>query len=150
MSAMPALEQFLLTTTGLPRWQILELYNTGFPWPLWTAHEVKQAGLLAQANGLPFPHVLAKVEAANDATQNVMFSAIEADPRLQALPLSQKLETLTAVPWLKEMRDHLEGVRDRTQAPLRSVFLLSLALQRYAILHPGWELLHMRIGQRPC
>lgn len=49
------LVQFLSQATGLPRKQVIKLYNARYPWPLWTAHDVRKAGILAQGRAYSFP-----------------------------------------------------------------------------------------------
>lgn len=135
----PAFEQFLIKATGLPRTQVIKLYNAGYPWPLWTAHDVRRAGILAQAKGLLFPDALAQAEA--EAERATRFADIGSDDRRRApASLAEQLHDLLSLPWFRAMHDHIEQVAARTTFAPRTVALFSKAIQRFAILHPGFEL----------
>jgi len=130
------LEQFLIEATGLPRKQVIKLYNAGYPWPLWTAHDIRRAGILAQAKGLLFPEALNEAEAMGEA----FFAALEAADRANGVTLAKRMQAMLSLPWFKETHVHIEKVAARTTAAPRTVYLLCMAIQRFAVLHPGFEL----------
>lgn len=140
MSSSSMFEEYLLQATRLSRQRMTELYNAGYPWPLWTVHETRRAGVRAQAQRLLFPEALAKVERETEAEVNALLATFEADDRDRgAVTLTERMQALAALPWFKEMQAHSEEVIARTAAPRGTVFLLSFAIQRFALMHPGWE-----------
>lgn len=136
------LVQFLAQATGLPRKQVIQLYNAGYPWPLWTAHDVRRAGFLAQAKGLLFPEALEEAEAMGEAKDEALFASIEAMDRADGVTLTKRVQTMLSLPWFKETHDHIEQVSARTKAAPPSVYLLAMAIQRYAMMNPGFELVN--------
>lgn len=140
MSTSPTFEQFLITTTGLPRDQVRALYQAGFPWPLCSVFDVRMAGLLAQAEGLLFPAALAKAEAA---------TAEHLDVYLDTVRRHRPEDAPTVHPLFHHIEGHVTRIATKTATSCRTVFHLMLAIQTYAMERPGWELHHMCIGQRP-
>ena len=142
MSSTPTFDEFLITATGLPREQIMGLYNAGHPWPLWTAHDIRKAGILAQARALFFPDALSEIQEEPDAQANSVLAKLEADDRTcGSVTLDERIRTLTSLPWMKAVEEHVDQVATRTTTSRRVVWRLSLAIQRYALLSPGWELI---------
>ena len=140
MSSSSAFEEYLLQATRLSRQRMIELYNAGYPWPLWTAHDTRRAGLLAYAKGVLFPTALAQVEAETDAGINLLVATFEADDRdYGSVGLTERMQVLSALPWFKELQTHVDEVVSRTAASPGTVFQMSFAIQRYALMHPGWE-----------
>lgn len=133
-------EQFLIQATGLPRKQVIALYNAGYPWPLWTAHDVRRAGILAQAKGLLFPDALNEAEAIGEARDEALFAMLEAADLVNGVTLTTRMQAMLSLPWFKETHVHVEKVAACTTASPRTVYLLCMAIQRFAILHPGFEL----------
>ncbi len=145
-----ALQQFLAKTTGLPLKQAIELYDAGYPWPMWTTYDTRKAGVLAQAKGLLFPKALAITQAETDAEVNVLLVTIEANHLSRGLDsLTDRYQVLLSLPWMKEMKDHVEEVAARTGASPQAVFQFSKAVQHYALHHPEWELANSCVGKRP-
>ncbi len=141
MSSPPKFDEFLITATGLPWEQIARLYNAGHPWPLWAAHDIRKAGLLAQAKGLFFPEALSEIQRETDAQANSVLAQLEADNRpSESVTVDQRIQALTSFPWMKAVVEHIDQVAARTTTSRRVVWRVSLAIQRYAILNPGWEL----------
>lgn len=141
MSSSPTFAEFLITETGLPWEQIAGLYNAGHPWPLWIAHDIRKAGLHAQVNGLFFPDVLSEIERQTEAQANAVLAKLEADVRAcGSVPVEERIRTLTSVPWMKAVVEHVDQVAARTTTSRHAVWRVSLAIQRYALLNPGWEL----------
>lgn len=141
MNSTPKFDEFLLTETGLPWEQIARLYNAGHPWPSWTAHDIRKAGLHAQAKGLFFPDVLSEIERETEAQANAALAKLDADDRAcGSVPVEERIRTLTSVPWMKAVVEHIDQVAARTMSSRLVVWRLSLAIQRYALLKPGWEL----------
>jgi hypothetical protein len=134
-------EQFLIQATGLPRKQVIKLYNAGYPWPLWTAHDVRRAGILAQAKGLLFPDALNEAEAMGEAKDEAFFATLEAADRANGVTLTKRMQAMLSLPWFKDTHVHIEKVAAHTTAAPRTVYLLCMAIQRFAILHPGFELI---------
>ncbi len=136
-----SLEHFLFLATGLPREQILALYNAGHPWPLWVSHDIRKAGLMAQAKGLLFPDALVEVQEAADGYMNRVLAALEADDRAKgSVSMAERSQAFISFPWFREILDHIDRILAHTTASRSVVVLFSFAIQRYAILHPGWEL----------
>jgi hypothetical protein len=133
-------ERFLIKATGLPRKQVIALYNAGYPWPLWTAHNVRRAGILAQAKSLPFPEALEVAEAMDEADDEALLASIEAADWADGVTLTKRMQAMLSLPWFKETHVHVEKVAARTTASPRTVYLLCMAIQRFAVLHPGFEL----------
>lgn len=142
MPATSTLEQFLITTTGLPQQQIRALYQAGYPWPLMMARTIRKAELLAQAKGLPMSDALAAV----DAETNAEITALLAQPSGSRI---DRLQMLLSLPWLREIHDHIEAVAVRTGTPPRVVYLLSTAIQEYTLLHPEWVWLSACVDRQP-
>lgn len=132
--------QFITEATGLPRKTVIKLYNAGYPWPLWTAHDVRRAGILAQGKVLLFPDALEEAEAMGEMRDQALFARIEAMDRVNEVTLGKRVQSMRSLPWFKESFDHIERVASRTAASPRTVHLLSMAIQRYALDHPGFEL----------
>lgn len=133
-------ERFLIQETGLPRNQVIALYNAGYPWPLWTAHDVRRAGILAQANSLLFPEALAQAEA--ETERDTFFAGNGSDDRRHGpIPPAEQRQAILSLPWFREMHDHVEQVAARTAFAPRTVWLFSKAIQRFAIVNPGFELI---------
>lgn len=140
MSSSSMFEEYLLQSTRLSRQRMIELYNAGYPWPLWTVHETRMAGVLAQAQRLLFPQALAEVERKTEAEVNALLAIFEADDRDRgSVTLAERRQALEALPWFQEMQTHIDKVVARTAASWETVFLLSFAIQRFALMHPGWE-----------
>lgn len=141
MSSTLKFDEFLLTETGLPWEQIARLYNAGHPWPSWSAHDIRKAGLMAQAKGMFFPSVLSEIERETDLQAKSVLAKLEADDRAcGSVPVDQGIRTLTSLPWMKVVVEHVDQVAARTTTSRRVVWRVSLAIQRYALLNPGWEL----------
>lgn len=140
MSSSPTCKEFLMTVTGLSSEQINALYDAGDPWPLWTSHDIRRAGMLAQAQALLFPDALNQIQAAIETQTNVIFSRFETDDiAYGSVSVAERFEILTSLPWLKESAEHIDRVAARTGASKHEVSLVSNAIQRYALLNPGWE-----------
>lgn len=143
MSLSPICEEFLITATGLPREQVIAIYNAGDPWPLWEMHHIRRAGVIAQAHALPFPDVLAKVKVAVELEMDIARSRLEADDIVYgSVSLEERNEIVTSLFWLKDSTEHVERVMVRTRASWDVVSRLSSAIQRYALMNPGWELVN--------
>ncbi len=141
MSSTPDFGDFLLTETGLAWEQLMKLYNAGHPWPLWTTHDIRKAGLHAQAKGLFFPDVLSEIERETAAQANSVLAKLEADDRAcRSVTADQRRKTLTSLPWMKAIEEHINEVAARTTTAPHVVWRVSLAIQRFALLNPGWEL----------
>ena len=134
------LVQFLSQATGLQRKQVIRLYNAGYPWPLWTTYDIRRAGLLAQAKGLLFPDALEEAEAMGEAKAKALFASIEAMDRADGVTLTKRVQTMLSLPWFKETHDHIERVATCTTFSPHTVYLLAMAIQRYAVMHPSFEL----------
>lgn len=139
MSLSPTCEEFLITATGLPREQVIAIYNAGDPWPLWEMHHIRRAGVIAHAKALPFPDVLAKVHVAVELEMDATRSRLEAADIVYG-SVEERNEIVTSLFWLKETTEHIERVMFRTRASWDVVSRLSSAIQRYAVMNPGWEL----------
>lgn len=132
--------QFLTEATGLRRKTVIELYNAGYPWPLWTAHDVRRAGILAQAKGLLFHDALEEARAMGEMRDQALFARIETMDRANGVTLGKRVQAMRSLPWFKESLDHIERVASQTTASPRTIHLLYMPIQRYAIDHPGFEL----------
>ena len=137
-----ALARFLIEATGLPRKRVVALYNAGYPWPLWTTHNTRRAGLLAQAKGLLFPDALEEAEALGEAKDDALFAILEAAEQTKGVRLSNRVQAMLSLPWFKETHAHIEKVAARTMASPRTIYHLCMAIQRFAILHPAFELVN--------
>lgn len=151
MSLSPTCEEFLITTMGLPREQVIAIYNAGDPWPLWEMHNIHRAGVIAQARALPFPDVLGAVQVAVEAEIDATRSRLQSDDiGYGSVSVEERNKIVTSLSWLKESTEHMEWVMVRTRASWDVVSRLSSAIQRYALMNPGWELVspwpHARHG----
>ncbi len=141
MNLIPTLLQFLIAATDLPEEQIQELYNAGHPWPLWTAHDIRKAGVRAHAKAMLFPDALAELDASADGHMNAVFATLKEDDRAKgSISLAERKRAFAAFPWFREILGHVDKVVARTTAARSMVIVFSFAVQRYVILHPGWEL----------
>jgi len=103
----PTLEQFITKTTGLPREQVLKLYRAGYPWPLRTIYEVQKAGIIAQAEGLPFPAALEKAESMTEEQAEAYSDSLNGDDRAKGQGTSSEVEAaLASLLFLHEIGAH--------------------------------------------
>jgi hypothetical protein len=140
--SLAVFERFLVEATGLSRKQVIKLYNAGYPWPLWTAHDVRKAGILAQAKGLLFPETLEEAEAIGEAKDETLFATMRATDRTHEVTMTKRVQAMLSLPWFKETQDHIEQVSARTPVAPQTVYLFSMAIQHYAIMNPGFELVN--------
>lgn len=142
MSSTPTFGEFLITATGLPWEQIMKLYNAGHPWPMWTAHDDRKVGFFAQARGLYFSDALSEIQRETDPQVNSVLAQLETDDRAcGSVTVDQRMKTLTSLPWMKAVEEHIDQVAASTATSRRVVWHLSLAIQRYVLLNPDWELM---------
>lgn len=142
MSSIPTFAEFLLTETGLPWEQITKLYNVGHPWPLWAAHDIRKTGLHAQAKGMLFPDVLSEIQNDTYAQTKSVLAKLEADDRAcGSVTVDQRMKTITSLPGMKAVEEHIVQVAACTATSRRVVWSLALAIQRYVLLNPDWELM---------
>ncbi|UVT19014.1 MAG: hypothetical protein H8K03_14510 [Nitrospira sp.] len=56
--------------------------------------------------------------------------------------MTKRVQAMLSLPWFKETHDHIEQVAAHTTAAPLTVYLLAMAIQRFAIMNPGFELVN--------
>lgn len=77
-----------------------------------------------------------------EAKDEVLFATLEAVDRADGVTMAKRMQAMLSLPWFKETHVHIERVAARTTASARTVYLLSMAIQRFAMMHPAFELVN--------
>jgi len=135
----PSLASFLADATSLTPRRAVELYRAGSPWPLFTADDIKQAAILAQAEGLLLDEALADVHHAScDAGHDECLAQLAEAQRMQGPAyLEAKKQALAGLPTCEIAIEHMLSVITLTKEKPNTIFRLFIALQRYALTHPS-------------
>lgn len=140
MNPGPSLESFLANATGLSPSRALQLYRAGYPWPLFTTQDIRQAAAIAQGKGMLLADALAEVERTSDAEHDEMLIRMAEIEQAQGKDyLDEKVTALASLPCLQEGLDHMRRVITATQELPSTIFRLFIAIQRWAITHPSWK-----------
>lgn len=141
MITSPPFATHLANATGLSQEKAMHLYQVGAPWPLSTTHATRRAYRLAQAQGMSFDeaHAITRREAYLESTELLRLGhqhlLAKGHPELMAAIE----ERILALPFMKEQHLHFQRVVGLTQENPVTLFRLLLALQEYALDHPGWD-----------
>lgn len=134
------LPAYLATATGLAPERAAALYRIGEPWPLYTTQDARRATVYAQAHGIPFPQALAIItELAETEVATILDLFARLEHVHEAAERTAMLETIMAVPVLKEILDHCRHVAQVSQEPFPLVYRLSHAIQLFSEEHPDWD-----------